>query len=179
MDCTIDGSGMETGAVDAILNRDASASTTNSTLGAIINDLEDGGRTDLIVDAILLDTAEIGAAGAGLTEAGGTGDQLTAIPWNASWDTEVQSECTDALNAYDPPTKAETDALLTTAMTEAYATDGSTMTVAQALYMIYALLAEASASGTTLTIKKLDGSTTAMTFTLNDATTPTSITRSG
>lgn len=60
--------------------------------------------------AILLDTAEIGAAGAGLTEAGGTGDQFTAIPWNASWDTEVQSEVEDGLAAYDPPTKAELDA---------------------------------------------------------------------
>lgn len=51
MDCTIDGTGMETGAVDAILNRDASASTTNSTLGAIINDWEDAGRLDAILDA--------------------------------------------------------------------------------------------------------------------------------
>ncbi len=67
MDCTIDGTGMETGAVDSILNRDASASTTNSTLGAIVNDWENGGRLDLIVDDILADTAEIGAAGAGLT----------------------------------------------------------------------------------------------------------------
>lgn len=50
--------------------------------------------------SILTDTAEIGAAGAG----------LTAVPWNASWDAEVQSEVTDALNAYDPPTKAELDA---------------------------------------------------------------------
>lgn len=51
------------------------------------------------IDAILTDTAEIGAAGAG----------LTAVPWNAAWDAEVQSECTDALNSYDPPTKAEMD----------------------------------------------------------------------
>lgn len=35
------------------------------------------------------DTSEIGAAGAG----------LTAVPWNASWDTEVQSEVFDALDA--------------------------------------------------------------------------------
>lgn len=49
------------------------------------------------VASVLADTAEIGAAGAG----------LTAVPWNASWDAEVQSECTDALNAYDPPTRAE------------------------------------------------------------------------
>lgn len=41
------------------------------------------------VDAILTDTAEIGAAGAG----------LTAVPWNASWDAEVQSEVNDALVA--------------------------------------------------------------------------------
>ena len=40
---------------------------------------------------------------------GATGSGLTAIPWNAAWDAEVQSECTDALNAYDPPTKAELD----------------------------------------------------------------------
>ena len=47
----------------------------------------------------------------------------------------------------------------------------------QLLYMIQALLSEKSISGTTLTAKKLDGTTTAGTFTLNDATTPTSITR--
>jgi hypothetical protein len=60
-------------------------------------DLTNGGRVDLLIDAILEDTAVIGAAGAG----------LTAIPWNAAWDAEVQSECADALNTYDPPTNAE------------------------------------------------------------------------
>lgn len=40
----------------------------------------------------------------------GTGSGLTAIPWNAAWDAEVQSEVADALSAYDPPTKAELDA---------------------------------------------------------------------
>ena len=40
----------------------------------------------------------------------GDGSSLTNIPWNASWDTEVESEATDALNTYDPPTKAELDA---------------------------------------------------------------------
>jgi hypothetical protein len=42
----------------------------------------------------------------------GTGSTLTAVPWNAAWDAEVQSECTDALNAYDPPTKTEMDAAI-------------------------------------------------------------------
>ncbi len=78
---------------------------------------------DTNVDAILVDTAEIGAAGAGLTEAGGTGDHLTAVPWNAAWDSEVESECNDAIVAnhldhllaatYDPASKPGTaDALL-------------------------------------------------------------------
>jgi hypothetical protein len=61
------------------------------------------------IDASALNTAAtaIGSNGSGLTEAGGTGDHLTAVPWNSSWDAEVQSEVTDALNAYDPPTRAE------------------------------------------------------------------------
>lgn len=61
------------------------------------------------VDSILIDTAVIGALGAG----------LTAIPWNSSWDTEVQSECADALTAYDPPTKAEMDTAHALLATEA------------------------------------------------------------
>jgi hypothetical protein len=65
----------------------------------------------------------------------------------------------------------------TTALTESYAADGATFTPAQALYMIWSKMAEMSISTTTMTTKKLDGSTQAMTFTLNDATTPSSITR--
>jgi hypothetical protein len=41
--------------------------------------------------------ARIGVAGAG----------LTAVPWNAAWDAEVQSEVADALVVYDPPTNTE------------------------------------------------------------------------
>lgn len=44
-------------------------------------DWTNGGRLDLIVDAILTDTAEIGAAGAG----------LSGIPWNAAWDAEFDT----------------------------------------------------------------------------------------
>lgn len=73
-------------------------------------------RTD--VAAILVDTAEIGAAGAG----------LTAVPWNASWDAQVESEVTDALNAYDPPTNAEFEAR--TIASADYATATNLATVA-------------------------------------------------
>lgn len=67
--------------------------------------------------------------------------------------------------------------ILTTQMTEAYAADGSAPTMAQALMMIQQLLGEFAISGTTLTLKKVDGATTAATFTLDDATNPTSLTR--
>ena len=75
--------------------------TSTDTLENIYNDTNElqgdwtnGGRLDLILDDILLDTAEIGTAGAGLSN----------IPWNSSWDTEVESEVTDALTAYGAST---------------------------------------------------------------------------
>jgi phage baseplate assembly protein W len=122
---------------------------------------------DGVVDAILVDTAVIGSAGAG----------LSGVPWNAAWDAEVQSEVADALAAYDPPTKAEMDAMWTTAATESYASDGAAATPAQLLYMILCAVSEFSISSTTITGKKVDGSTTAMTWTLDDASSPTSRTR--
>lgn len=72
---------------------------------------------------------------------------------------------------------AAADALLTRSMTESYATNGSAATLAQILHMIWSMIANKSISSTTLTTRKLDHSTTAMTFTLDSATVPTSQTR--
>jgi hypothetical protein len=75
---------------------------------------------------------------------------------------------------------AKTDvstAVLTTQMTESYAADGVAPTLAQASFLTMQSIMEYAVVGTTLTVKKLDGSTTAATCTLNDATTPTSRTR--
>jgi len=69
------------------------------------------------------------------------------------------------------------DAVLTKQMTESYAADGTAPTLAQSQFAIQQFLQETNVTGTTLTVKKLDGSTTAMTFTLDDATSPTSLTR--
>lgn len=38
---------------------------------------------------------------------GGVGTSLTGIPYNAAWDADIQSEVADALTAYDPPTNTE------------------------------------------------------------------------
>ena len=66
-------------------------------------------------------------------------------------------------------------AVLTTAMTESYRATNAAPTLAQAAFELIAHMGEASISGTTKTLKKIDG-TTAKTFTLDSSTTPTSIT---
>ncbi len=63
------------------------------------------------------------------------------------------------------------------ALTESYSSLHAAPTVNQLLYELRSILAENSVSSTTVTTKKIDGSTTAETFTINDATTPTAITR--
>ncbi len=189
-----------------------------------------GASVSADIAAVEAQTDDIGVAGAG----------LTAIPWNAAWDAEVQSEATDALNAYDPPTKAEldsglaglndptaaaiadqvwdeakaghvsagsfgeevqahaltsevsslndlsaadvnaqVDAAFTTQMSDSVAADGTIPTREQALLMISRFLFERSVSSTTVTVTKEDGSTSSMTFTLDDGNNPSSITRSG
>ena len=67
--------------------------------------------------------------------------------------------------------------ILSQALTESYADDGAAFTAAQALYEICQLLEERNLSGTTLIVKKRDGSTTALTLTIDSATTPTMQTR--
>jgi len=87
---------------------------------------------------------------------------------------------TNAVDADALATDAITEivtAMLTTQMTEAYAADTVAPTLAQILFMIWSLSAEKAIVTTTVTAKKLDGATTSMTFTLNDQTNPTSITR--
>ena len=83
------------------ITTDSKIDIIDSNVDAILVDT--GTTLQAELDGIQADTedlqAQIGTAGAG----------LTAIPWNSNWDTEIQSECTDALNAYDPPTKAEMD----------------------------------------------------------------------
>jgi hypothetical protein len=148
----------------------------------------DTNQTDL--DAILLDLTD------GTVVVGSLSTTAKA---------NVNAEVDTALSDYDPPTRteattdkdailtrlgtpADTDvstdianlptvaSMLTTQMTESYAADATVPTLAQA---IFALLSEkrASISGVTLTTKKIDGSTTAETYTLDDATDPSSRTR--
>jgi len=132
-------------------NLDAAVSSRLSTAGYTAPD-------NASIAAILVDTAVIGAAGAG----------LTAIPWNPAWDTEVQSECADALTAFGTATAADVSAL-PTAIENADAlldrdiatgTDSGGRTVRNALRP---LRNKISNTAGTLTVTKEDDSTTAWT----------------
>ena len=70
-----------------------------------------------------------------------------------------------------------TTAVLVSQLTEAYAADGVPPTLTQAVMLILQHLSESSIVSTTKTVKKLDRTTSAATFTLDSATDPTSITR--
>ena len=87
---------------------------------------------------------------------------------------------TDAIDADALSADALTEIfskIWTTALTEAYAADGVAPTGAQAVFLIQQMLTEMGIVSTTMTVKKLDGTTTAATFTLNSATAPTSLSR--
>lgn len=60
---------------------------------------------------------------------------------------------------------------------DAVAAEGDLPSINEALLMITRFLMEKSLSGTTMTVNKEDGTTASMTFTLNDSTAPTSISR--
>ncbi len=67
---------------------------------------------------------------------------------------------------------------LNAALTEGYAADGAPATLSQLLYMVYSCVQEFSIAGTSISLKKLDGTTVWGTVTLDSSTAPTSRTRS-
>lgn len=137
---------------------------TGTTIPATLTSLD--GKIDTIdgnVDSILVDTS-------------------TTIPASITTiDTNVDAILVDTGSTIPAQITALNDIsvsdVLTTAMTESYGTDGSDVTLAQACYLIMGNVSEFAISGTTKTVKQLDGSSTAATYTLDDATSPTSITR--
>lgn len=68
-------------------------------------------------------------------------------------------------------------AVLTSILPDSIPADGTRPTPLQAIYMLIQYMLERSVAGTTVTVKKADGSTTLFTQQLNDASTPTSVTR--
>jgi hypothetical protein len=76
-----------------------------------------------------------------------------------------------------PTAAAIATAVHTTQMAESYNADGKAPTLAQAQFVMMQRLTEFGISGTGITVKKLDGATTAYTLTMDSASAPTSVTR--
>jgi len=146
---------------------------------------------DSNVDAILIDTSDLQT---------NQGDWLTATGFNtvvppsvAQFNARtVVSSDYFLVTDYTAPdnagiTQAQVDIaalndisvsqILTTQMTESYAADGIAPTLAQSLFLTMQNLQDYTYVGTVQTVKKLDGSATAATYTLDDAVNPTSKTR--
>jgi len=98
---------------------------------------------------------------------------------DSTWTTITAAGVRTAVGLASANLDTQLSGLFTTALTESYATDGSAMTVAQALHLILATTSQYIVSGTTITAKKLDGTTTAATYTMDDATNPTQRIRTG
>ena len=62
------------------------------------------------------------------------------------------------------------DVIRTDTIPDSYVADGSQPTLVQAILGMHQMMQEKSILDTTMTVKKPDGSTTAMTFTLDSAT---------
>ncbi len=127
------------------------------------------------MDAILDDTAQIANLPALIGDIPTNAELATAM---AAADDAVLAAIAALNNLSAAQVNAEVvDVLRTDTLPDSVAADGSASTFAQAVYLMLQLLTEFAISGTTLTVKKVDGSTTLATFTLNDATNPTSLTR--
>lgn len=106
-------------------------------------------------------------------DAGNLPTDIAAIPTTAMRGTDgANTVVPDA--AGTAPTLAE---ILESQLTEAYAADGVAPTLTQAIFLIQQSLTEFAIAGTSNTVKRLNGSTTAAVMTLDDATDPTSSTR--
>lgn len=98
----------------------------------------------------------------------------------AAVDTEIGTLATAVA---DLPTNTElatafATALCTTTIAEDYPADGAAATPAELLYLILSCVSQFDITTTTLTTRKLDGTTQSAAFTLDSATTPTSRVRS-
>ena len=107
-----------------------------------------------------------------MTQAETNGDLIIVAPVSSTADIDLRP-----VIIYTVAAAISVSDILTTQMTEAYAADGVAPTMAQALFLIQQTIGDFAISGTTMTVKKLDGSTTAGTYTLDDASAPTSRTR--
>lgn len=167
-------------------NLSAGAAALESTAQTILTDTNElqvdwtnGGRLDLLIDAILadtdsLDTTKITTARAAVLTDWIDGGRLDLILDARASQTSVDT-IDDLLDSEFPALTTTVGALFTTALTESYRAAGAAPTMAQIGFELLAGIGDFAISSTTKTLRKINA-TTAKTFTLDSASAPTSIT---
>ncbi len=169
---------------DGVCDEALSGHTTAGSLGKAISDT---GSSVVLIAAGVADVLDVFGSPNNATISQDIADlasdlasisgRIPAALVSGRMDSSVGAMAANVLTASALATDAVQE-IWTTALTESYATDGAAFTAAQALYGIWSGLFEFEVSGTSKTNKKLDGSATAFVQTLDDATNPTSTTRS-
>ena len=140
-------------------------SKTNSTIGTTTTNTDMRGTDSaLLAASVPANFGSLAITGAGKVTAGTVDDK-------AGYSISGTITTLDGLN------NVSVAEVWTTQLTESYASEGTAPTAAQALFLSQSMDGEKSISGTTVTLKKLDQSTTAATYTIDSSTAPTSITR--
>jgi hypothetical protein len=138
---------------NGVWDTDATGRQTAGSFGQAIGD--PGANAETMYEAVVTDAAGTNIA-ADLIVVDGNVDDIETL-----------------VNAL--PTLSE---MLTTQMTESYAADGVAPTLAQAIFIIQQTIGEFTISGTTISAKKIDGTTQAAAYTMDDGTNPTERIRS-
>lgn len=131
-----------------------------------------GGLTAL-PDTAITTNASLLTSGTGTAQIANTGGAVT-IETNNDKTGYTASTVSDKTGY--TLTNAGYAAVMTQQLTESYAAKGTVPTPAQLMLEVRALLAENAVASTTVTTKKIDGSTSAHTYTLDSSTAPTTIT---
>ncbi len=154
-----------TGTVDgvSVVGEVVGSFTVRSSAAAVdLANVTDGlGALKTLIDAIP-------TAAQNRSEMDSTSTGLAAIFTNTNVDIPALIATLNDLSSAD---------VLATALTESYAADGAPATLSQLLYMIWSMMNSLGFILTVGTSRKLDGSTAAMTFTIDDPDNPTDINR--
>lgn len=182
------GSGLDAAGVRAAVglasaNLDTQLGTIDSNVDDILTDTGTTlpGTLSTIAGYIDTEVAAIKAVTDALPDSGALSSLATASALSTvSSNVSAVKAKTDNLPS-DPADQSAVEAAIlaswSTSITESYAANGAEFTPAQGLYAVHQMLMQFAIAGTDYTVKKLDGSTTAFVVTLDDATTPTSLSR--
>lgn len=154
-----------TGRIDAAVSTRATPAQVNTEVDTALADYD--GPTNAEMEARTIAAANYATAANLATVAGYIDTEVAAIIASIA-----------ALNNLSTAqVLAQVEAALTATIADSVPADGTRPSISSGVYMLVQFMLERSVSGTTATVRKPDGSTTLFTLTLNDAVSPTAVTR--